>query len=197
MSTNSKYYFLEQAYPDMLTGIDVLIQKAKLSKRFESIEISDSELDLIKNAKELCELRIVELWDNQENEQFKILCSVYLDIAEYINLPIDNEYFVFEQLKLIAFGYLGEHWHLVRQYLKLNSNLVDELVDDDKWNRRLLTICFKSIVSLVRKENWKDINNAIILINQLRNEQKNFESEFLNQVNEESRPYGAAEVVSL
>lgn len=197
MSTNSKYYFLEQAYPDMLTGIDVLIQKAKLSKRFESIEISDSELELIKNAKELCELRIVELWDNQENEQFKILCSVYLDIAEYINIPIDNEYFIFEQLKLIAFGYLGEHWHLVRQYLKLNSKLVDELVDDDKWNRRLLTICFKSIVSLVRKENWKDINNAIILINQLRNEQKNFESEFLNQVNEESRPYGAAEVVSL
>ena len=67
MSTNSKYYFLEQAYPDMLTGIDVLIQKAKRSKRFESIEISDSEQELIKNAKELCKLKIVELWDNQEN----------------------------------------------------------------------------------------------------------------------------------
>src|SRR5690625_6485619 len=51
--------------------------------------------------------------------------------------------------------------------------------------------------TLFRSENWQEINQAIELLNQLRQEQKDFENVFLNEVNEEGRPYGAAELVSL
>lgn len=201
MSIQSKYQFLEQAYPDMLEGMVMLIQKGKLSKRFASLTLNEVEIQELNRAKELCELRIIELWEIRDNEQtsneFKALCSTYFDIASQLPGIVGNEYFVYETLKLIAFGYLGEHWHFVKQYLKGLQDQIQGIELVENWNNRILTVSFKAIVQLVKKENWEDVRTAVDLINQLRIEQKQFESNFLDQVNEESRPYGAAELVSL
>ena len=197
MSIELKYNHLEQAYPDMLTGIGALIQKGKLSSRFESVELTEDEIQQLEKAKELCELRIIELWDNRDSQPFKALCASYFDIASQLSISTGSEYYIYEQFKLIAFGYLGEHWHFVRQYLKLNAEQIENLEAENDWNKRLLTLCFKALVGLVIKENWKDIGQSVQLINQLREEQNAFESNFLDQVNEESRPYGAAELVAL
>lgn len=197
MSIQVKYNYLEQAYPDMLEGIGMLVQKAKLSGRFNNVQLSEEEMSELQKAKELCELKIVELWDRRELPEFKGLCSTYFDIASQLPIKLDSELFVFEQIKIIAFGYLGEHWHFVRQYLMSQSNLFDTIQIGNDWNQRILTISFKAIINLVRKENWQEISQAIALINQLRKEQSDFENTFLDQVNEESRPYGAAELVSL
>lgn len=197
MSIQIKYNYLEQAYPDMLEGIGMLIQKAKLSGRFNSVQLSEEEIEQLQKAKELCELKIVELWDSREHPEFKGLCSTYFDIASQLPIQLDSELFVYEHLKLIAFGYLGEHWHFVKQYLKSHSNQFEAIQMGRNWNQRILAISFKAIVHLIRKENWQEISQSITLINQLRQEQNDFENTFLNQVNEESRPYGAAELVSL
>src|SRR5690554_478633 len=197
MSIELKYNHLEQAYPDMLTGIGALIQKGKLSSRFESVELTEDEIQQLEKAKELCELRIIELWDNRDSQPFKALCASYFDIASQLSISTGSEYYIYEQFKLIAFGYLGEHWHFVRQYLKSNAEQIENLEAENDWNKRLLTLCFKALVGLVIKENWKDIGQSVQLINQLREEQNAFESNFLDQVNEESRPYGAAELVAL
>ncbi|REG78215.1 DEAD/DEAH box helicase [Algoriphagus antarcticus] len=197
MSIQVKYNYLEQAYPDMLEGIGALIQKGKLSKRFEKVNLTDEDLAQLEKAKELCELRIIELWDVRDSVEFKALCSVYFDITSQIPINIENEYFILEQFKLIAFGYLGEHWHFVKQYLKGLTGQIQALELGESWNNRILTVSFKAIVQLVKKENWRDISQAVELINQLRSEQNQFENLFLDQVNEESRPYGAAELVSL
>lgn len=201
MSVQIKYNYLEQAYPDMLEGIGLLIQKAKLSGRFDSIHVSEEDITQLQQAKELCELKIVELWENREQQgrstYFKGLCSTYFDIASQMPIQWDSELLIYEQLKLIAFGYLGEHWHFVKQYLKTHSQEFDTIQPNDNWNQRILTLSFKAIVHLIKKENWQEISQSVALINQLRQEQHNFENAFLNQVNEESRPYGAAELVSL
>lgn len=201
MSINRKYQFLEQAYPDMLAGIGVLIQKGKLAKRFNILQLSDTEVQELTKAKELCELRIIELWEHRNDDntsgEFKIVCSTYFDIASQLPVIVKNEYFVYETLKLIAFGYLGEHWHFVKQYLKAHRENIDQLEIGESWNNRILNITFKAIVQIVVKDNWRDVSLAVEFINHLRNEQQQFENTFLNQVNEESRPYGAAELVSL
>ncbi|MCR6643039.1 MAG: DEAD/DEAH box helicase [Sporocytophaga sp.] len=201
MSIQIKYNFLEQAYPDMLIGIGMLIQRGKLSKRFKTLELNPVEFQELTRAKELCELRIIELWeqryDDEMANEFKALCSTYFDIACQLPPIIEEEYFVYETFKLISFGYLGEHWHFVKQYLKSLNEQIQNLELGDSWNNRLLIICFKAIVQLVKKENWQDVNQAVELISQLRAEQNQFENAFLNQVKEESRPYGAAELVSL
>lgn len=201
MSIQTKYHVLEQAFPDMLAGIGMRIQKGKLSKRFGSLQLNEAEIQELTKAKELCELRIIELW-GQRNEveiknDFKALCSTYFDIAGQLPAYFQNEYFVYETFKLIAFGYLGEQWHFVKQYLKRLNEQIQNIELGESWNNRILTVSFKAIVQLVKKENWADVREAVELINQLRNEQNQFENAFLNQVNEESRPYGAAELVSL
>ena len=201
MSIENKYIILEQAYPDMLAGIGMLIQKGKLSKRFASLELNENEIQELNKAKELCELRIIELWEQRNDEEieneFRALCSTYFDIASQLPVIVENEYFVYETFKLISFGYLGEHWHFVKQYLKSINELILDIELGESWNNRILTVSFKAIVQLVKKENWRDISEAVELINQLRHEQQEFETTFLDQVNEGSRPYGAAELVSL
>jgi superfamily II DNA/RNA helicase len=201
MSIQTKYQILEQAYPNMLAGIGMLIQKGKLSKRFSSLQLEEDEVQELIKAKELCELRIIELWELRNTEhtsnEFKALCSTYFDIASQLPAIVESEYFVYETFKLISFGYLGEHWHFVKQYLKGLEEQIRNIELVDNWNNRILTVSFKATVQLVKKENWRDVSEAVNLINQLRIEQQQFETNFLNQVNEESRPYGAAELVSL
>ncbi len=197
MSIELKYNHLEQAYPEMLTGIGALIQKGKLSSRFESVKLTEAEIQQLEKAKELCELKIIELWDNRDNQQFKALCATYFDIASQFADDASNEYYIYEQIKVIVFGYLGEHWHFVRQHLKSNAEEIENMEAARDWNKRLISLCFKALAGLVVKENWKDIDHSVQLINQLREEQNNFESNFLDQVKEESRPYGAAELLAL
>jgi len=107
MSIELKYNHLERAYPDMLTGIGALIQKGKLSGRFESVELSEEDIRQLEKAKELCELKIIELWDSRDSQQFKALCATYFDIASQLSALTESEYYIYEQFKLIAFGYLG------------------------------------------------------------------------------------------
>ncbi len=197
MSSQSKYRYLEVAYPDMLNGIGVLIQKGKVANRFEGTTIDENDIIVLDKAKHLCELRIVELWDNQNSEEFKALCSTYFDIATQIEIDIKEDSVVFEYLKTIAFGYLGEGWHLVRQYLKKEEQKINNIPNSEKWNSRLLNTSFKAIIGLVRKQNWRDINTSVEFIEKLRLEQNEFEQTFLNNVDESGRPYGAAELVSL
>ena len=200
MSIQTKYHILEQAYPDMLAGIGMLIQKGKLSRRFASLQLNEDEIQELTKAKELCELRIIELWEQRNQEgvsDFKALCSSYFDIVSQLPVNVEDEYFVYETFKLIAFGYLGEHWHFVKQYLKGVIGQIEDIELGESWNKRILAVSFKAVVQLVKKENWQDVSQAVELINQLRIEQQQFETTFLDQVNEESRPYGAAELVSL
>ncbi|MEJ5351783.1 MAG: DEAD/DEAH box helicase [Melioribacteraceae bacterium] len=197
MKLTEKYKILENAFPELIGNIGDIIQKGKIASRFTNLQLSDDEINEISKAKELCELKILEFWNNRESEEFKALCSVYFDLATINKKDIVTEEDIFETIKIIAFGYLGEHSHFVKEYLKCNKNKIDNIEISEKWNCRLLRRCFQVIVNLVTKRSWKDISESINLINQLREEQKEFEGNYLSQVREESQPYGAAEIVSL
>ena len=170
MSVQDKYQILEMFYPNLLNGIGALIQKGKLSKRFKNVTLTREEtLQLIK-AKELCELKIIELWDDIESENLKKLCSTYYDIS--VLFPIDTNYenFIYEQLKLFSFGYIGENWHFVKLYIQNNADKFERLPDNTNWNNRLLTISFKAIDYLIKKDSWNEINQGVEQINLLRQE---------------------------
>lgn len=197
MSVQNKYKILEVLYPDLLRDIGALIQKGKLSKRFNNINLTDEEVIRLNKAKELCELKIVEYWDERDNETFKILCSTYFDIAELFPVNIDNEYFIYEQIKLFSIGYLGENWHFIRQYIKNNTEVFESLPGETNWSKRLLITSFKAIYHLIKKDSWKEINQAVKYINSLRQGQEGFEATYLSKFKDNSRPYAAAELVAL
>jgi replicative superfamily II helicase len=195
MNVTEKYQLLTEAFPEILGDIGQFIQKGKLAKRFSTLSLTDEEVTELKKAKELCELKILELWQAHDSERFKAFCSTYFDIASLLPCECNSDEDVFETLKIISLGYLGEHGHFVKDYLKQIPT--ENLEIPQKWNSRLLRKCFQVIVALIIKKSWNDISNAIEQINRLRKEQSQFEESFLSQVKEEGQPYGAAEVVSL
>jgi hypothetical protein len=138
MLATEKYKILEEYFPDLLQGISEIIQKGKLSKRFNTLLLDANKKPELIKAKELCELKILELWNNQDNEKFKILCSVYFDISTLLNFDIKTEEDIYEVIKLISLGYLGEHSHFVKDFLNLQKQKIEDLIVTDKWNSRLL-----------------------------------------------------------
>src|SRR5699024_12575716 len=56
---------------------------------------------------------------------------------------------------------------------------------------------YKEIIIIIRKDTCDEVRHYVTLNNKLRKEQSEFEDIFLEQVNEDSRPYGAAELISL
>ncbi|MFQ3675296.1 MAG: DEAD/DEAH box helicase, partial [Endomicrobiia bacterium] len=197
MKTIEKYKILTEAFPELVKDIANLIQKGKLAKRFSMLQLSEEDLSEIKKAKELCELKVIELWKNQEDEKFRALCSTYFDLATLLPCECESDEDIYEIIKIISLGYLGEHAHFVKDYLNQHKVKFENLFTPGKWNSRLLRKCFLVIVSLVVKKSWEDISKSINSINELRGEQNKFEEKFLTQIKEEGQPYGAAELVSL
>ncbi|MDI6699847.1 MAG: DEAD/DEAH box helicase [bacterium] len=200
MNAIEKYKILIDYYPELLEGIDTIIQKGKLSQKFNLLKLTENEISELIKAKELCELKIIELWNdenNHEKEEFKVLCSTYVDIATLLIADVKTDENLYEIIKIISLGYCGEHSHFVKDLLRQHIDKINKLEIPEKWNSRLLRRVFQVIVSLVIKKSWKDISQCVNLINQLRNEQKDFEEKFLNEIKEESQPYTAAEIVSL
>lgn len=197
MNATKRYEILEQNYQDILGGLSELIQKARVSRKFNTIELSEDEKKLLQKAKEICELEINNYWYQKDSKEFLSLCITYFEIATCFDYELIDEINIMELFKIIIFGYLGEHSHYVKDYLLSIKNYVANLEIPDKWNKRILYTIFKSAYFLVVKNSWRDIEKAVENINKLREEQKIFESDFLNQVREYSQPYGSAEIVSL
>lgn len=197
METNNKYKLLEEYFPEILKGIDTIIQKCKIAKRFTELVLSNDDIYKLIKAREITELKIIELWKEQDSPYFKQLCSIYFDIATLTTNNLETDEDIYELIKTIAFGYLGEHHHLVRDYLIQEKEKIWIKKIPEDWNQRLFIQSVRALVSLVIKKSWQDIKESIDLINNLRKEQRDFEDKYLNKIREESQPYGAAEIVSL
>lgn len=197
MTVTEKYRKLEEYFPDILSGLTEIVQKYKLHQRFKAVSISALEFKKLQKGLELCELKILENWKNQDTDEFKLLCSVYFDIASTKDLSFETIDEIYEAIKIISIGYLGEHSHFVREYINSHREPIEQIKLSDRWNERLLVLSFKAIVNLVTKRNWKDISKAIDYVNQLRNEQDRYENTFLYQIKKEELPYSASELVSL
>lgn len=197
MSLDPKYQLLIQEHPDLLEGIDTLIQKIKVGHRFSNIEVSSDDIAKIELAKDLCELKILELWTDQESVDFKALCSVFFDLATESPLEADNEITILDIIKIISCGYLGESWHRVKQFTTSRSELIEGISVGQDWNRRLLHSSFLAIVGLINKRNWTDINQSITLINNLREEQVEFERIYLDSIEGENKVHSMVELLSL
>jgi len=197
MSTIKKYEILEKNYKDILGDLSVLIQKARVSRRFNAVQLSESEKKLLQKAKEICELEINNYWNQKDSNEFLSLCITYFDIATCFDYDLNEEINIMEVFKIIIFGYLGEHSHYVKSYLLSIKDDVNNITIPEKWDARILYTIYNSLYFLVVKNSWKDIEKAVENINQLRKEQEIFEAIFLNRVREDSQPYGSAEIVSL
>lgn len=203
MKLKNKYSYLINHFPEILNGLDVLIQKAIASLRFDSILLSENEIQLLEKAKSLCEIKIIELFEQSDTEEFKALCSNYFDITSFLLFKKDTEkenmeYFAFEIIKFISIAYLGEEWHKLKRFFSEYSIFDENIADKvDKWNEKVLYTLIYISVLLVKKRSWKDVDKIISQINQLRKLQKEYEENYLKNIQDDERPFAAGELFSL
>lgn len=185
MAYIEKYNKLEQDYQSFLKGLTGNIVRKKIAYSFPFIEQKINSKQQLHKALELIEFKTIELW-NKKDDEFVEYCANYLDIALLLPIPEPISEKINWILKIISFGYLGEDWQKVRKFLIDTENLLVVDIVDIQWNEKLYIEVYKAFFYTIRKKSWKDLSNALNIITELRNSQKQFEKQFLDNIKDNS-----------
>ena len=79
-----KHNYLEKAYPDILEGIGMLIQKAKLSGHFNSVQLSEKEIELFRKAKVYYNIKLD--WNKQLNSDILITSPMVVSYYHFCTI---------------------------------------------------------------------------------------------------------------
>ena len=103
------------------------------------------------------------------------------DIRRLMAVPNGNHDRLHFVLQLSAMGYCGDRWaDLKRWYNENAAALKAPSVADVSWDRRLLYRLFHCWVRLFRKNGWDDLDRIREIIAGLRDDQKQYEGDRLN-----------------
>ena len=177
---------------------EIISEKKFENKLFGKHALTQEERELLERILEIYELTIIDLWDKEEKKnEFSTLSKKCFDILQILPLPQGDISKIKHILKLVAYSYLGEKWEDGRRFLKEEKNTCEiEINDENTWDERLFKKTYLAILYLVRKDSWEDLSNAVNLINELRDEQKKYEEEYLNSVETEFKKGAALELAS-
>jgi replicative superfamily II helicase len=96
-------------------------------------------------------------------------------------LPEKDEEMIYHILHLSALAYCGDRWSDLRRWYKENNdNIHAPSVSEAAWDRRLLYRLFDCWIRLFRKRGWDDLDRIREIIAGLRNDQKAYENNVLN-----------------
>ena len=102
------------------------------------------------------------------------------DIRRLLAVPTKTHDRLFFVLQLSAVAYCGDRWSDLRRWYKENGEaLKSPSVAGTPWDRRLLYRLFHCWVRLFRKDGWDDLDQIREIIAELREDQKNFEEDRL------------------
>ena len=176
----------------------IISEKKFENKLFGKHALTQEERELLERILEIYELTIIDLWDKEEKKnEFSTLSKKCFDIFQILPLPQDDISKIKHILKLVAYSYLGEKWEDGRRFLKEEKNTCEiEINDENTWDERLFKKTYLAILYLVRKDSWEDLSNAVNLINELRDEQKKYEEEYLKSVETEFKKGAVLELAS-
>jgi len=177
---------------------EIISEKKFENKLFGKHTLTQEERELLEKILEIYELAIIDLWDREEKKnEFSTLSKKCFDILQIFPLPKDDILKIKHILRLIAYSYLGEKWEDGRRFLIEEENVWKiEINDENMWDERLFKKTYLAILYLVRKNSWDDLRDTVSLINDLRDEQKNYEEKYLNSVDAEYKKGAALELAS-
>jgi len=184
------------------------INLKKVSKAFYGDEsLTESEIEAVARAIEGLEFSIIDLWQysfetGEENldskTQFQKLCFKCFKLMNALPIPEDKFGKIKHILKLTTYAYLGEKWEDMRRFLIERQEVwsIDQTENND-WDDRMFSTIYLSILYLVRKSSWQDLDESVKLINSLRSEQSKYENQYLNEVEAQYKRGAALELASL
>ena len=139
--------------------------------------------------------------DNDElQDQFLAGSRRAFEIYRVLELPENDELkFIFHLLHLSALAYCGDCWTDLKHIYDDCSGKIDNLSPDQitDWDQRILFRLFDCWVSLFRKNSWKDLTNITTAISKLRDEQAQYEDDYLKPDSNNENQAKAMHLMSL
>jgi len=139
--------------------------------------------------------------DNDElQDQFLAGSRRAFEIYRVLELPENDELkFIFHLLHLSALAYCGDCWTDLKHIYDDCSGMIDNLSPDQitDWDQRILFRLFDCWVSLFRKNSWQDLTNITTAISKLRDEQAQYEDDYLKTDSNNENQAKAMRLMSL
>ena len=121
--------------------------------------------------------------DNDElQDQFLAGSRRAFEIYRVLENPKNDDLkFIFHLLHLSALAYCGDCWTDLKHIYDDYSDKIDNLSPDKitEWDQRILFNLFDCWVSLFKKNSWQDLTNITTAITVLRDEQDQYEKDYL------------------
>jgi len=139
--------------------------------------------------------------DNDElQDQFLAGSRRAFEIYRVLDTPENDELkFIFHLLHLSALAYCGDSWTDLKYIYDDCSEKIDNLSPDrmTEWDQRVLFRLFDCWVSLFRKNSWQDLTNITTAISKLRDEQTQYEDDYLKTDSNNENQVKAMRLMSL
>jgi len=220
MITHETLKKIEKRWPVLAVGDDKLRQsilqfsKAKLVKNAVGEQLtlhlddSFSDEDALRRLAMAYEMVAIEGMhdfinhtDNDElQDQFLAGSRRAFEIYRVLEIPENDELkFIFHLLHLSALAYCGDCWTDLKHIYDDWSGKIDNLSPDrmTEWDQRILFYLFDCWVSLFRKNSWQDLTNITTAISKLRDEQTQYEDDYLRTDSNNENKAKAMRLMSL
>ncbi|HDL01525.1 MAG TPA: DEAD/DEAH box helicase, partial [candidate division Zixibacteria bacterium] len=139
--------------------------------------------------------------DNDElQDQFLAGSRRAFEIYRVLEIPENDDLkFIFHLLHLSALAYCGDCWTDLKHIYDECSENINNLSPDrmTEWDQRILFRLFDCWVSLFRKNSWQDLTNITTAISKLRDEQTQYEDDYLKTDSNNKNQAKAMRLMSL
>ena len=130
--------------------------------------------------------------------QFHTICRECANMMAICPVPSDPLQKMIHVLKMFAYAYLGEKWEDIRRYITENESIWDIKPDaDPPWDYRLFSGIYEAILHLGQKKSRDDLSAAANIIDKLRDDQKKFEKEYLDNAEKHHDKSAALQLLAM
>lgn len=185
----------------------LLVDKAVGSQIHFNFSFSEKDYELLDRLSMAYEMAAIEglndfLNTTSTNQGLREQCAsgAYraFEIRRLFKLPVADEQKIFHVLHLSALAYCGDRWTDLRRWYKENDHEFQiPSVANASWDERLLYRLFECWVRLFRKKRWDDLDRVHEIIVGLREAQKSYESDVLNDASNAENRAMALRLISL
>lgn len=185
----------------------LLVEKAVGVHIHRDYAFSQSDYELLDRVSMAYEMAAIEglndfLNPTSSDQELREQCAsgAYraFEIRRFLKLPDTDEQKIFHILHLSSLAYCGDRWAGLHHWYNENSHVFQiPSVANAPWDGRLLNRLFECWVQLFTKKHWDDLDRIREIIAGLREEQKQYEKEVLNNSSNAENRAMALRLISL
>lgn len=157
-------------------------------------ESNESDKNNFCRALEVVELSLINALNNDNKSDIKEYAELAFKLYRSIELPFDQIERTRMLLKITCYGVIGERNADVRNWLR-KVGIPTIPIGNINWSNKVFLDTSRAFLLTVRKNNWKDLEETIDTIKNLREYQAQFEEKYLS--NSEHPNFDILELIAL